>query len=259
MLDRIIATKRAQLDLVSTRTELERLKALAFERPPVRSLKTALSLANRLAVIAEIKKRSPSRGPLNQGLDVVRFAREYEANGANAISVLTETDFFDGSLNDLKAARSVVKLPVLRKDFVISEYQVWESRAAGADALLLIVACLNKERLGQLIELCCVASLEPLVEVHTEAELKSVLEFKPELIAVNNRDLRTFEVDNNTIARLAPLIPANTVIVSASGVQTRDDMISLEKLGINAVLIGETLVTAPDPGRRLRELRGESA
>lgn len=256
MLDKIIQTKRARLDLIDSASEIKRLKNLVADLPPVRSLTQVLRSDSDLSVIAEIKKKSPSKGSLNASLNVVSCAREYESGGASAISVLTEIDFFDGSLDDLIAVRQTVDCPLLRKDFIISEFQVWESRAAGADALLLIASCLNRERLSQLMKVCELAGIEALIEVHTEAELKTVIELEPKLIAVNSRNLQTFEVDPKTMARLAPGIPKEIVTVSASGLFERSDMISLEKLGIDAVLIGEALVRAEDRSLKLRQLLG---
>lgn len=257
MLDQIIQTKRAQLELVDTKSEIERLTEIATQLPPVRSLALALRSDSDLSVIAEIKKKSPSKGILNAGLDVTSFAREYESGGARAISVLTETDFFDGSLDDLKSVRKAVNIPVLRKDFIISEYQIWESREAGADALLLIATCLNCERLAQLMKVCELAGIEALVEVYTEAELRTALDLKPKLIAVNNRNLRTFEVDLGRMTHLAKKIPNDIVTVSASGVFERSDMIALEKAKVDAVLIGEALVTSANPGQKIRQLLGK--
>lgn len=256
MLDKIIQTKRTQLELVDSVAEIKRLKNLVADLPPVRSLAQALRSDSSLSVIAEIKKKSPSKGLLNANLDVVSCAREYESGGASAISVLTEIDFFDGSLDDLKAVRQTVDCPLLRKDFIISEYQVWESRAAGADALLLIASCLNRKRLSQLMKVCDLAGIEALVEVHTEDELKAVLELKPKSVVVNNRNLRTFEVDPKTMVRLAPKIPNEIITVSASGVFERSDMISLEKLAVDAVLIGEALVRAENRSLKLKQLLG---
>ena len=257
MLDRIIRTKLAQLELIDIKAEIIRLKKQAASLPPVNSLAKVLRHDSDLSIIAEIKRKSPSKGVLNASLDVATFASEYQSSGAKAISVLTESEFFDGSLDDLAIARQNVTCPILRKDFIINEYQVWKSRVAGADALLLIASCLNRERLSQLIEVCNMAGIEALIEVHTESELKTVLDLKPKLIAVNNRDLRTFEVDPDTMSRFAPLIPKEIVTVSASGVRNYDDMTELKKLNIDAVLIGEAIVTADNPGHKIRELLGK--
>jgi indole-3-glycerol phosphate synthase len=207
-------------------------------------------------LIAEIKRASPSRGPLRADLDPVALATVYEANGAAAVSVLTDCRFFRGSLADLRAVRAQTTLPVLRKDFVIDPYQVYEARAAGADAILLIVAALDARQLADLYDLARELGMDALVEVHSEAELGRALSVEPAIVGVNNRDLRTFEVDLETTARLRPLVPPDVVFVAESGVRSNADVQRLAALGAHAMLVGEALVVAPDVGRAVRELVG---
>jgi indole-3-glycerol phosphate synthase len=207
-------------------------------------------------LIGEVKRASPSKGPLRPDLDAAALAAEYEANGAAAVSVLTDQRFFGGSLDDLRAAQQATGLPVLRKDFVLDPYQVYETRAVGADALLLIVAALDDETLLQLHSLARVLGMAALVEVHDEAELRRALAIRPAIVGVNNRDLRTFAVDLSMTARLRPLVPGEIVFVSESGIQTRADVQRLAALDVDAMLVGEALMRARDPGRRVRELVG---
>jgi indole-3-glycerol phosphate synthase len=231
----------------------EDLESAAAEAEPPRAFRSSLT-DEGIAVIAEIKRATPSRGALARGLDAGDIARAYAAGGAAAISVLTESADFDGSLDDLGAARKA-GLPILRKDFILDEIQILESRAAGADAVLLIVR-LPGDDLRQLIDSCGALGMDALVEVFDEADLARAQAAGAELIGVNHRDLESFEVDPNGTAKLAPLLEEGTTLVAMSGVSTRADVEALEQLGADAVLVGETLVRAPDPASKLRELRG---
>ena len=212
----------------------------------------------RRAVIAEIKRRSPSRGALRPDLDPAALARDYARAGAFAVSVITEPDFFGGSLDDLEAARRAADVPLLLKDFVVDPYQVWEARARGADLVLLIAAVLGG-RTRAFVDLCFHVGLEPLVEVHGEAELDLALRSGARFVGVNNRDLATFRVDTTVSERLLPRIPPGIAAVSESGLRGPEDLDRLEAAGARAFLIGEALVTAPDPAAALRRLveRGE--
>lgn len=209
-----------------------------------------------LSVIAELKRRSPSRGQLWSDPDPVPRARQYIQGGAAAISVLTEPDFFSGSPDDLTQVKREVPVPVLRKDFIIDSLQVTESKQMGADALLLIVAALDKIQLAELLEECRSQQIEALVEVHDEAELERTLEVGAELIGVNCRDLNTFTVDLSTAERLAPRLEGAKLKVAESGIRTREDMERMGDAGYQAVLVGESLVTSPDPVQVLSELQG---
>jgi indole-3-glycerol phosphate synthase len=207
-----------------------------------------------MSFIAEIKRASPSRGPLNEKLDAAPLARAYAEGGASAISVLTEPDRFKGSLEDLQAARGA-GLPLLRKDFILDPFQVFEARAFGADAVLLIVRALGSELQG-LFDTAKSLGMDALVEVYDEPDLERGLEIGAKVIGINHRDLETFEVDHERTAKLAPRIPDEVVVVALSGITSRADVEQMATAGAHAVLVGESLVTAEDPAAKLRELRG---
>jgi indole-3-glycerol phosphate synthase len=209
------------------------------------------------SIIAEVKRASPSKGPIAPDIVAVEVAAEYIAGGTAAISVLTDERFFHGSLDDLRLVAAVAEqTPVLRKDFVLDAYQIAEARAAGAAAVLLIVAALTDESLRELHQAACEYGLDALVEVHDEAELERALAAEATLIGVNNRDLRTFEVDLVTTERLATLVPPEVTLVGESGIRTRADVERLGRAGVHAVLVGETLMRAPDRAAAVRELLG---
>jgi len=225
---------------------------------PLRDFAAALR-SGAVAVIAEIKRRSPSQGVLRPELDPAEMAREYERHGAAALSVLTEARFFGGSDADLRAARAAVELPVLRKDFVVDEYQIREAWALGADAVLLIVRALTEQELGRFLELAGELGLAALVEVHTEVELKRALACGASIIGVNSRDLSTFAVGLDAALRLRDRIPAGRTAVAESGIASREDVLRLVAAGYEALLVGEALLRAPHPGRKLAELLGAEA
>lgn len=257
-LDKILEEKRAAIAAAKRETPLERLQELAGRRreQPIGRRDFAAALANAgLGVIAELKQASPSRGVLCSDYRPREIAAGYEKAGAVALSVLTEEQFFHGSLDDLRAVRAEAQLPVLRKDFIVDPYQVYESVAAGADALLLIVAALGDQELGELIELSSRFQIDALVEVHDEAEVDRAAGAGARIIGVNNRDLRTFEVKLETSLRLRSRIPRNCLTVSESGIGSGADLEGLKAAGFDAVLIGERLITQPDPGRALAELQ----
>jgi indole-3-glycerol phosphate synthase len=257
ILDRIVADKRDELSAARLRTPPRELRRLAEQAPPARSFEAALR-GPKIALIAEVKKASPSRGVLREDFDPVWLARAYASGGASAISVLTDAPHFQGSLADLAAIRKALPdgPPLLRKDFIFDEYQLYEARAAGADAVLLIVAILDQPLLEDLLDMVRDLDLDTLVEVHDETEMLRAVSAEATLIGVNNRDLRTFDIDLATTERLRPLAPRNTTIVAESGIFTRDDMLRLERAKVNAVLIGEGVVTADDPAAKIRELLG---
>jgi len=205
-------------------------------------------------LIAEIKRSSPSRGVLCPDFNPVELAKSYAQGGAAAISVLTEANYFEGSLDYLAAIREEVRLPLLRKDFIFDRYQVYESSAYGADALLLVVAILSQEQLEELLSLSHNLGLRCLVEVHSQDEVERALLSQAKIIGINNRDLDTFTVDINTTRRLRPLIPQQRIVVSESGIRSRSDVEKLKGWGVNAVLVGEALVTASDVQTKVREL-----
>lgn len=252
ILDEIISHKHKEVALQKQGKSLGVWKAEAEAAPPPRDFLTALR-APYVSLIAEVKKASPSKGLLCPDFDPVRLARIYAANGAAAISVLTDARFFQGSLDDLRAVRQAVDIPVLRKDFVVDAYQVYEARAAGADAVLLIVAALDDATLRDLYALIRHLGMTALIEVHNTAELERALALHPRLIGVNNRDLRTFHVTLDTTAALRPRVPDGVVLVAESGIHTPEDVARLASLNVNAMLVGEALVTAGDVGEKVRQ------
>lgn len=227
------------------------------ERPlfhtPTRDFAGSLTGSSR-RIIAEVKRASPSKGLIRDNCEPVEVAKDYAGHGASAISVLTEERFFQGSLSYLEQIRGTVALPLLRKDFIIDPYQLTEARSYGADAVLFIAALLEPSRLRELREEATALSLDMLVEVHTEEELNAAIKAGAQLVGINNRDLRTFEVSLATTERLAPLIPTGMVAVCESGIDTVEQIRRVEELGINVFLIGEALMRAAQPGKKLKEL-----
>jgi indole-3-glycerol phosphate synthase len=256
ILDRIVAHKKQEIKKKKQKVNLETLKARVREVEEVRSFKEALSRPDELTLIAEVKKASPSRGVLREDFNPVEIARIYEENGVAAISVLTEERYFLGSMEYLAEIRKAVKIPLLCKDFIFDEYQVYESRAGGADAFLLIAALLSRERIEAFLSLGRGLGMESLVEIHTEEELARVLETSAEIIGINNRDLKTFTVDFSTVLRLRKLIPPGKIVVSESGIQSAQEVELLRQAGINAILVGEVFLKERDIGRKVRELQG---
>jgi indole-3-glycerol phosphate synthase len=255
VLDGIVADKREELAAAKARAPLDGLRTQATKTRPPRSFADALR-GVAIGLIAEVKQASPSRGLLRKDFDPVALAKSYAAAGAGAISVLTDEKHFQGSLEHLSAIREALPdgPPLLRKDFLFDEYQLYEARCAGADAVLLITAILEPPLLSELIAKSVYLGMDSLVEVHEEAELERALGAGAQVIGINNRDLRTFDVDLATTERLAPLVSGGRTIVAESGISTRDDIRRLEDAGVHAVLIGEALVTAPDAGAKIREL-----
>ena len=252
-LDRILASHRAAAALDAR--PVERLIAQAAGEPPARGFGAAIRATDGLAVIAEVKRRSPSKGDLAPDLVPEVLAKTYAAAGAACLSVLTDAEYFGGSPADLVAARGAVDVPVLRKDFTVSPADVCDARLMGADAVLLIVAALSDAELRDFAELARRVGLDALVEVHDEAELERALAAGAGIIGVNQRDLVTFEVDTDRAVRVAAAIPDTIVKVAESGVRGGEDARRLRDAGYDAVLVGETLVTAPDTTAALRELR----
>jgi indole-3-glycerol phosphate synthase len=258
ILDDIVAAKKVGLEQDRAEVPLPELeRRIDGQRAPL-DFAGALRTSD-VGVIGEIKKASPSKGLLCPDFDPVRLAGAYTAGGAAAISVLTEANYFQGTLNyltDIRKAQGLEKMPLLRKDFLFDPYQVYESRAFGTDAILLIVAILGDRELEEMIALASRLGMACLVEVHDRAELEMAVSSGANVIGINNRDLRTFEVDIATTERLCPLIPPNRVIVSESGISRREDIDRLRACGVNAVLVGEALVTAGDAAAKLMELVG---
>lgn len=234
---------------------MESARAAAAVAGPARDLPGALARPG-LSLIAEVKRASPSAGTIRD-VDAAAQACAYEAGGATALSVLTEPEHFRGSLNDLRAARDATRIPALRKDFLCSPLHLWEARAAGADAVLLIVAALEQTELVGLMDLAETIGLAVLVEVHTEPELDRALAAGAGVVGINTRNLLTLEVDPGVVKQIRPLAPDGVVVVAESGVKTRADVEALEAIGVDAVLVGEALMRADDPSRKVRELLGK--
>jgi len=254
ILARIVARKRDELAQATiSRAKLERLAEEL--RAGRREFRAALDRKTP-AIIAEIKKASPSQGILRAEFEAAALAREYQENGAAAISVLTDGPFFQGSLADLRAARQAVRLPALRKDFTLNEYHVVEAAANGADAVLLITAILDEKQIRDLRELAGAWEMAALIEVHNQRELKTALDAGAEIVGVNNRNLKTFEVTLDTSVRLAEEIPDGVLKISESGIHSREDIQRLEQAGFHAFLVGEHLLKAASPGAALRALAG---
>jgi indole-3-glycerol phosphate synthase len=255
ILDEIVASKKQELEISQRSLPLADLRRMVLAASPPVDFASALR-GDGIKLIAEVKKASPSRGVIRSDFDPVDVARIYANNGASAISVLTESKYFQGSLNHLKNIKAALgqARPLLRKDFIFDPYQVYESRAYGADSLLLIVAILAPRQLVELIGLTRQLGMECLIEVHNEAELGTALKSSARIIGINNRDLSTFTVDINTTRCLRPLIPADRIVVSESGIKDRADMARLRQWRVDAVLIGEALMSAPDIVAKMKEL-----
>ena len=256
ILDDILKYRAQQLEREKAACGLDAMKAQAekalAERKPV-SLKAALK-KDTISCICEVKKASPSKGLICADFHPVEIAKTYEAAGANAISCLTEEHYFQGSSEYLAAIRKAVSLPILRKDFIFDEYQIYEAAAIGADAVLLIAAVLPPERLAELYRLAYQLGLEVLVEVHNREELEGIAFLQPQILGVNNRNLKTFEVSLDTVAKLKPYAPENAVFVSESGIKTAEDIRILYENKVDAVLIGETLMRSSDKKAALEAL-----
>jgi indole-3-glycerol phosphate synthase len=253
VLDKIVARKREELRAIDPQDLLRRSRQ---PLPATRGFAAALRRAagDPVRAIAEIKRASPSAGPIRPGADPAAIAREYAAAGAAAISVLTDRDFFDGDLAFLAHVRDAVSLPLLRKDFLIDAAQIAEARVHGADAVLLIVAILSDDQLRELTAAARELALDALVEVHDQREAERALAAGAEILGVNHRNLATLEIDMKLTARIAPMVPAGTILVGESGIKTAADVRSLAAAGAHAILVGETLMRAPSPGAALAEL-----
>jgi indole-3-glycerol phosphate synthase len=255
ILDDIVRDKRADLQRVKAAVSLTDLQQRALFRAPRRPFRAALEARHR-AIVAEVKKASPSKGILCADFDPVRIAVSYAEKGAAAISVLTEERYFLGHLNHLVAIREAVDVPLLRKDFLVDPYQLYETRAFGADAVLLIVAILPDPLLQELLWLAEELNLCPLVEVHDRDELERAVRSGAGVLGINNRNLRTFHTTLTTTEEMLPAVPPNALVVAESGIEVPADIERLERLGVGAFLIGEAFMRAPDPGGRLAEFLG---
>lgn len=257
VLQKILKVKAQEVAAGLANPGMAAVAAEAASAPPTRGFAAALErrvAADQPAIIAEIKRASPSKGLIRQDFDAAWIARSYAAGGAACLSVLTDRQFFQGGPEYLQAARDACDLPVIRKDFIISEYQVYEARAMGADALLLIVAALDDHQLDDLNSQALELGMDVLVEVHDEQEFERAMRIEPRLLGVNNRDLNTFETRLDTTATLAGLVAGTSLLVSESGIHTAADVAYIQTLNVNAFLIGEAFMKAADPGRRISEI-----
>jgi len=258
ILDTILAHKQEEVAARQAKQSLAQLNAQAADLPPTRDFLTALQAPKigRITLIAEVKKASPSAGVIRENFDSVQIAHIYEENGASCLSVLTDEKFFQGHDKDFRAVRETVGLPMIRKDFVVSEWQIPESRLLGADAILLIAAALSPAQLQEYQMLAWKLGMAALVEVHTDAEMQVALDVDAKIIGINSRDLNTFVTDLGTVERLAAQVPAHVTLVAESGLKTPADVQRVADAGAKAILVGETLMRAPDIAAALRNLMG---
>ena len=256
ILDKIVVAKRKEVEQAKAARPAAELRAGLKDAPPVRDFFAALAAEGPIKLIAEVKKASPSVGLIRADFDPVAIAEIYAAHGASCISVLTDEPHFQGRLEYLTAVRAAVPIPVLRKDFILDSYQLVEARAAGADAVLLIAECLDDCNLRKLFNETCELGMTPLVELYEPANLPRVLEAGATLIGVNNRNLHTFEVDLGHTIRLRRDVPDNCVLVGESGIKTHADVEKLESAGVDAILVGESLMREPDIGAAVDRLLG---
>jgi len=258
VLGNIAEKKRERLEYGKRKVPLHDLRAEISDREETRDFRGAITRGQgRIRMIAEIKKASPSRGIIRADFDPVAIARIYEEKGVDAVSVITEEDFFSGRLDFIPIVRKTIATPLLRKDFIIDEYQIYESRAHGADAVLLIAALLDTSQAQEYLHLCRELGLSVLFEVHDHDELEKALRVGAEMIGINNRDLKTLVIDLETTFLLKRETPSDRITVSESGIKTHDDFKRLEQAGIDALLIGTSLMESPDIGRKIEELRGK--
>jgi indole-3-glycerol phosphate synthase len=256
ILDEIVAYKKKELLDTKRGTPFAQQKERAADAGPTRGFGKALASGAGIRLIAEVKKASPSKGVIREDFDPVKIAGTYEESGASCLSVLTEKNYFQGDLAYLGAIRKAVGLPLLRKDFIIDEYQIFEARTAGADAILLIAACLDKSQMEDFLGTAEGLGLDVLVESHTLKELDKSLVAGARILGINNRDLTSFNVSLQTTFDLLKDIPDDRIVVSESGIRTRDDVARLEKAGVDAILVGESLMREKDIGKKVKELLG---
>ncbi len=254
MLDEIVNTKQREVAEAKARLPLEDLKARVANYLAERSFRRALTRPGSIALIAELKRKSPSKGMLRERFDPISLAQQLQAAGASALSVLTDEFYFGGHLEFLRDVKQFTDVPVLRKDFIVDPYQIYEAAFYQADAALLIVRILTQEALIACLQAADTVGIEPLVEVHSAEELRMALSVGAHVIGINHRDLQTFQIDPTLAEQLVPKIPAGKLIVAESGIQTAQDVQRLKQLGVHAVLIGEALMTAADPAAKVKQL-----
>ena len=259
VLKKILTRKREEVTERQSRVSLDQIhKEIEIAAPP-RGFAAALAAkiaADQPAVIAEIKKASPSKGVIREHFDPVAIAKSYQQGGATCLSILTDIDFFQGADEYLKTARAACSLPVIRKDFIIDEYQLYESRALGADSVLLIVAALEPSKLKRLHEIALSVGLDVLIEVHNQAELELALDLDNQMLGINNRNLHTFEVSLENTYQLLDKIPEDRIIITESGINSRQDVLAMRNKKVNAFLVGEAFMRSDEPGQQLREFFG---
>lgn len=256
ILKEIILKKKQKIELAKQNLPEEELKAKIQGMPQTRPFMEAINKPRQISLIAEIKKASPSKGVIRENFNLQEIAAIYKEAGVQAVSVLTEEDYFLGNISYINEVKFIIDVPVLRKDFILDPYQIYESRLCGADAVLLIADLLSKDKLVELLEIAESLGLDCLVEAHSEKELKKVLKLKVSIIGINNRDLRTLEVDLKTTEKLFTLIPKDKVVVVESGLKEYKDILFLKILGVHAVLIGEAFMSAENIGRKIEEVMG---
>jgi indole-3-glycerol phosphate synthase len=257
ILDKIVGTKRGEIERAKSAVTESELRARLADAPKVRDFFTPLAVGGQIRLIAEVKKASPSAGIIRADFDPVAIAKIYESHGATCISVLTDEPYFQGRLEFLTKIRAAVRLPVLRKDFILDTYQLVEARVAGADAVLLIAECLDDCNLRKLFNETCELGMTPLVEFYEPSTLQRVFDAGATLIGVNNRNLHTFEVDLEHSIRMRERVPDECVLVGESGIKTRDDVMRLESAGVDAMLVGESLTREADIGAAVHRLFGK--
>jgi indole-3-glycerol phosphate synthase len=255
-LEKMITLKKEEINRRNTPSSLREMKERVSDLPSPRSLVESILKNGPMALIAEIKQASPSAGWIREDADLGRIACAYQAGGASAVSVLTEAHFFEGALSHLRLVGEAVSLPVLQKDFIIDPFQIYEGRVAGADAILLIAAILEPRQLREFAELARDLGLVSLVEIHDEEDLEKISGLDLPLIGINNRNLKTLQVDLKTTFGLIGKVRPGAIIISESGIRDRDDVIRLQKTGVKGILVGEVLMRSPDPSSRIRELLG---
>lgn len=254
ILDTIVAHKQEEVKLQKNQLPLSGLMQTLRDISPTHDFKAAISTPEQINLIAEVKKASPSKGIIREDFNPVTIAQIYQSSGASAISVLTDERFFQGRLSYLTTIRQTTSIPLLRKDFIIDEYQIYQARASGADAILLIAAILELRTMQTFLKIAHSLDLDCLVEVHTESELKKALNTDARIVGINNRDLRTFQTNLDNTVRLRKLIPQDKVVVSESGIHFRQDVKLLQECGINAILVGESLMRSADINAKVKEL-----
>jgi len=256
VLSRIVAHKRDEIEAAKQAQPIDRLENRLADAPDVRNFAAALTAGAGVALIAEVKKASPSAGVIREDYEPAAIASIYESHGASCLSVLTDEHFFQGHPDDLKLVVASVRIPVMRKEFIIDRYQIVEARLAGADCVLLIAECLNDDELAALHCEAHELGMETLIEIHDPANLERVLDVGPRLVGINNRDLQTFVTDLDHTLRLRERVPGDVLLVSESGIRCREDVLRLEAAGVNAILVGESLMRQPDIGVAVDELLG---